>query len=550
MAQSDIDPRFLVDLNQQRYYFKITLYNGVDSPVELDYFMVDQLTIEETLHNWNTIATLVLRNEYEILERGSPENNQKPIYIFRHDARNKVNVRIFPVFNPETRIIVSENPAMWEINYDFVVYEIEDVPSNDLSKKKKKLYMWDERYQHFLERNIQWSTYYVAEERARQINESNPELARQILLDRTCRVGDAIKHLIQTACGENNLNSFDQKPLTVGWDPDRQYSSIDKPDLGVARFSETWDRGAEANELFYTSPATTNVLEDLFYLLKYFVSESSLKDNKLGLSGILQLNRYTKLWSLQSLDSFYKKSTSADGKSYGDDVIERLFIQTAENQTKGVGGNSPIPVFVSGEIINGRQINAGMSSIIFSYKFFHMSATDDLKLINKPVVNYKNNKSKWYIYGQDNSIESAKNILQKDIVSKLYSKNNSSALLNINKDKKNGLTTRLENIVVQSNSINVQTRNETVQDSIFLNQAIEFDSLGLTLRTPGKFISVEKNNLTENNAFEDRFIGQWLITRTTHNFYQDKYITNVVAVKVNSYSKINAFDSEKDKFKE
>ena len=68
MSQSDIDPRFLVDLNQQRYYFKITMYNGVDEPVEFDYFMVDQLNIEETLHNWNTTGVLVLRNEYEVIE--------------------------------------------------------------------------------------------------------------------------------------------------------------------------------------------------------------------------------------------------------------------------------------------------------------------------------------------------------------------------------------------------------------------------------------------------------------------------------------------------
>ena len=550
MAQSDIDPRFLVDLNQQRYYFKVTMYNGVDTPVELDYFMVDQLTIEETLHNWNTVATLVLRNEYEILERGSPENKQKPLYIFRHDARNKVNIRIFPVFSPESKIIVSEKPEIWEINYDFIIYEIEDIPSNDLSKKKKKLYLWDERYQHFIERNIQWSTYYVAEEISSQIKDNREEV-RQLLADRTCRVGDAIKHLIQTACGENSLNNLDQEPLTVGWDPDKQYSSIDKPDLRVARFSDVWDRGSEKNLLFYTSPATTNVIEDIYYLLRYYVSDNNLKDSKLGLSGILQLDRYTKKWSLQSLDSFYDKSTSTDGKKYGEKVIERLFIQTLdENNNNNIVGNSPTPAFISGEIIEGKQINAGMSSLIFSYKFFHMSAMDDLKLINKPVVTYKNNESLWYIYGQDNSIESVKNILQKDIIPKLYSQSNSSALLNINKDKKNGLNTQPEHIVVQSDSVNVYSRNDIVQDSIFLNQAIEFNSLGLTLRTPGKFISVEKNNPTENNAFEDRFTGQWLITRTSHNFYQDKYITNVVAVKVNSYNKINAYDTEKDNFKE
>ena len=550
MANSDIDPRFLVDINQQRYYFKVTMYNGVDSPVELDYFMIDQLNIEESLHNWNTIASLILRNEYEVLERGSPENKETPLYTFRHDARNKINVRIFPVFDFDQKIVVSQNPEVWEINYDFIVYNIEDLPANDLSKKKKKLYLWDERYQHFLERNIQWSTYYVSENLANQIKNS-PSQVKTLLRDRVCRVGDAIYHLIQTACSENDLNGENQQPLTVGWDPDKQNSSIDNPNLKVASFTEEWDRGSDLNQLFYTSPATTNVVEDLNYLLKYFVSEKNLKDSKLGLSALLLLDRYTKKWSLKSIDSIYSECTSRDGSSYGDDVIERFFIQSAiENSKANVGGNAPTPIFKTGDILKGNQINLGPSSLILSYKFIHMSSLDDLRLINKPIINYKNNESLWYIYGKDGSAENTKNILQKDFIPKLYKKSTSTPLLNINKDKKNGLITQPENIVVQSEAANVYTRNDMVRDSIFLNLAIEFDCPGLTLRTPGKFISVEREIPVENNTFEDRFAGQWLITRTSHSFYEDKYITNVVAVKINSYNNINAYNDSRDSFKE
>jgi hypothetical protein len=550
MARSDIDPRFFIDLNQQRYYFKITMYNGLDSPVEFTYPMVDQLTIEESLHSWNTVGCLVLRNEYEIIERGSPENNTPPLYTFRHDARNKVNVRIFPVFDPKSKIAVSTNPKVWEINYDFIVYNIEDVPANDLSKKKKKLYLWDERYQHFLERNIQWSTYYVAENLAKEIKD-NPEEANNILTDRVCRVGDAIYHLIQTACGENDINGTNQIPLTVGWDPDTPDNSISKPNLKVARFNQEWDRGSDLNLIFYTSPATTNVLEDLEYLLKYFVSEKNLKDNKLGLSALLLLDRYTKKWSLMSLDTLYDKCTSKDGKTYGENVIERFFIQsTTSNSKVKVGGNAPTPTFVRGEIINGNQINAGPSSLIYSYKFVQMSSLDDLLITNKPVVNYKNNESVWHIYGNDGKVENTENILQKDFIPKLYKTSTSMPLININKDKKNGLNTSMQNIVVQSDAAGVFTRNAMVMDSIFLNQAIEFDSQGLTIRTPGKFISIEREVPIENNTFENKFTGQWLITRTTHNFYQDKYTTNVVAVKINGYSHINAYADAIDKFNE
>ena len=45
---------FIASLNSHKYYFKITISNGdkATPPLELSYYMVEDLQIEETLFNW------------------------------------------------------------------------------------------------------------------------------------------------------------------------------------------------------------------------------------------------------------------------------------------------------------------------------------------------------------------------------------------------------------------------------------------------------------------------------------------------------------------
>ena len=89
-------------------------------------------------------------------------------------------------------------------------------------------------------------------------------------------------------------------------------------------------------------------------------------------------------------------------------------------------------------------------------------------------------------------------------------------------------------------------------NNLFLNQALEFTSKGLTIRTPGKFIILDrKSRLSEkNNDFEDKFVGQWLLSQVTHVFSKDTYLTNTISVKINTYRELAAFKPENDKFNE
>jgi hypothetical protein len=193
-----------------------------------------------------------------------------------------------------------------------------------------------------------------------------------------------------------------------------------------------------------------------------------------------------------------------------------------------------------------------MDSKILSYRFVNMSSADDIRIINRPVINYNNNKCLWNVYFEDNTPETVKNVFKTEFLPKLYKGKDSGVLIGLNKDKLNGLTTMLQHEVVQSDAVNVYARNDMVYYNLFLNQALEFTSKGLTIRTPGKFIILDrKSRLSEkNNDFEDKFVGQWLLSQVTHIFSKDTYLTNTISVKINTYRELAAFKPENDKFNE
>ena len=58
-----------------------------------------------------------------------------------------------------------------------------------------------------------------------------------------------------------------------------------------------------------------------------------------------------------------------------------------------------------------------------------------------------------------------------------------------------------------------------LKDFLMLNQALYFNATGLTIRTPGKFLFVDRDSSTaDKNPFDDKFLGQWLITKIVHYF--------------------------------
>lgn len=528
------DKSSLALIRDQYYNIRITMYNMIDkTPFVIPFKGVEGIVIEENLANWWAKGWIILKNDFEIIERGAKSSTKRmsveertsqsvsniidSLYVFRHDARNKINIRIFPVLGNKEPVPKED----WEMNYDFIIYDIEDMPSPNCVRKSKKLYFIDERYQLFSERNICWST--STHGPASQSSQTPWQLADK---QRTMNANMALASIIQAAAGRDPGNETRLSNYNVGYD---DAGSIDKPNLPLDNIDKSnWnsdgslDADTEA-AIMYTSPANSTVLDDLDYVLHF------TKGSDQG-PVFLRYGRSSgnKKWQLLSLTDFFSKSQQ----------IERLILQDGlESSAKVYIPRASVTTDKS-NIIN---FTSGRASLIKKYKFASMAAADDARIVNRPLHHYDFSTGEYSITHTNNRAVDVVNKL-KEIASKgLYnftggSKGRPQLLLNVNKTKSSGLSI-VNRLSVQDHGPSNLSQIQMIKDSIFLNQSLYFQTEGLTFRTPGKFVFVDRTDSNEFNAFDDKFLGQWFVTKVTHFFTPEQYLTDVVATKIDSYNK-------------
>jgi hypothetical protein len=550
-----LDSKFTVNLNDQFYHFKATLYNGVQK-IEIPQGFIELITIKESLLSWVTSGSLLLKNDLEFFERGDIDNTksyQGNIYTFRSDGRNRLNIRFFPIANINLEENIDTKFAEdWEINYDFAVVSIQDVSSTNGIEKFKQLEFVDERFQIFEESSILWSTRYLATRviaNQSGTNSTNPALLINAK-EGKCLIGASVKDFIQTVCNSPEIQDeesifTEQKELMIGFSEE---GSIEEPDISVAAFSKEWDEGSDTNYIFYTTPATYNVNDNLSYLLSnYIASDSYVRDGTEKyemnfLPGILRLHRYKKEWSLVGIDKIFEKASPNNNLQEG--CVETLTLQSITNTEDYPSVN--ITYDIGQSYVNGKLVNIHIpnTSIIYNYNIAPMSGVDDMSITNRPVVQYDIASSTWSIYCKQNSIEAVHTAVKEKIIkNNLYNGSRHEPLLSTNKAKLNGVNTKIQHTVHQTVAAQYASRNDMIMRSVFLNQAITFSAKGLTVRTPGKFINII-SNVDRLNDFEKKFNGQWLLTEVTHTINKDNgYTNNCIAVRVSSYTKLKTTDS-------
>lgn len=526
------DATYIHQIRDQYYHIEIWLYNQIEGeePFQVSFSYVDSLAIEEALINWPVKGWIVLKNYYEMFERGAlAVANGKEVsipkvkapYIFRSDGRNRISLKIYPVnvkFTQDNTRIISRTlqPELWEMNYDLVIYDIEDLPTQDPQRKLRKLYFHDERLQIMNEKNLEWST---------SLYGPNRGIIGTTDVQRTMPANLALRSIIKAAASKDS--NPENADLKVGYDDG---GSIDNPNIEFDNFGE-WDEGPSpessddgGNNILYTSPANSNANQDL----NYIYSNAVAKD---GYPVILDFGRWEndKKWHLRSLSSYFKNAEEYQ--------IERLLLEDNMDATTTPPYVARAP---SGNGSDTQNFISGIASRIKKYKFAPMVAADDMRLTNKPIYNYDFSKAQFNAFFEGNTVKDVTTKMEDLAKEGLYAYNQSGSqqiLLNVNKNKSSGLMT--------TNHFTPQTffpKNKTLlnmlNDALYLNQSLYFQAPGLTFRTPGKFIFVDRTTSSERNPFDDRFLGQWLMTRVVHLFTHDKYLCDVIAVKIDAFSKL------------
>lgn len=520
---------YIHQIRDQKYYIEILMYNQIDGekPLSVPFFFVDSLMIEESLQNWPTSGYIVLNTSFEIFSRGNStefftENSSvkkiKAPYIDRTDGRNKIAIKILPLASENDK--VQEKNSLfpkdkWEMSFDFVITDIQDLPTPNAQVKKRKYIFIDERYQILKERNLEWSSANLSV----KINNTNKKPYELTDSEKSINPNELLKEVIKLAGTNPNPNFNANDILYVGF---KEGENIDTPSIPFANFDDnTWDSGHPNNKIPYHTSASFSALDDMYSILPYCVASD-------GGPVILDFGRTTddKKWHLIPVLKYFE---DASGKQ-----IERLILEASSGFDEK---NKP---HVSRGPTDTGDVMSPIASRIQKYYFSPMVAADDNRITNSAISYYDHSTGSFHIKVKNNTADSVIQTLEKYANSGLYSfkkGRNAQILLNLNKTKQSGLMFETKQSYNGSFVYEDIKRNEMILDSIFLNQSICFQAYGLTIRSPGRFIFIDRMDF-DSNPFDDRFFGQWLITKVGHLFTQETYVTEVVAVKIDSFDKV------------
>jgi hypothetical protein len=513
-------------IGQQEYYFEVVMYNDIpgEKPFYVPFLMIDSLEINESLHTWITKGQITLNTQFESISRGNPNKANSGVdksniteiikapYIERTDGRNRVNIKIYP--NKDDKF--SEKPRKnWEINYDFIVTDIIDIDVDNVQNKKRMYKLIDERYQILLEKNLEWSTAIIASNKI-----GNTKKPYQLKDSEASLIpNDVLKEFLTIAGKDAKIS----EQIKIGFNDE---GSIDNPNITFNKIiDEKWEAGKSDNKMLYYSPANTNALEDMFYILARCT-------DKEGYPVILDYGRSVedKGWHLNPLSKYFEKSI--------DISVEKIELEIGTDAK-----SPPVPRGPENESTNIQNFYSAIASKIPKYRFSPMVSLDDNRITNSPLHYFNHATGEFVIKFAKNTAKRVIDTLKYFAEKGLYShKNNSNQsphiLLNLNKTKQIG--EMLRNEFSSSGQYIPETAplNQMILDAIFLNQIISFQTIGLTIRTPGVFINIYRSDANEPNPFDDRFLGQWLVIKTNHMFTQKDYKTEIIAVKIDSFSKI------------
>jgi hypothetical protein len=517
----------LYQINGQYYYIEVVFYNGVyDEPVNLPMGIIEEINIKETLNNWSTTGYITLQNDFQFLEKGLQSKNSVGVkqninfMCDRPDGRNKFCIRIHPVDldNSEQNDFIEKNLKDFEICHDFVVYDIQDLPTDNAEKKLKRYYFWDERYQLLLERNLEFSTALVAKK----------------LLNVQSFTDDTQRYIPANIALQEFLKEASKYPdgsdIKIGY---KKEGKINEPEFLMGSIDEeNWDVGNPENKIFYTSFANSKAIDDLNYIL-------SLCSDKDGFPVILDLGRSTedKKFKLISLKTYFDRSKV--------NQKEIISLYDTKDGSMFQDWKARGPEIKSDEYLV--NFSSGHASKITSYQFSPMVNIDDLNYQTSPLHYFDTDKGEFNIEFEKNTI---KNLITK-------AKEMCSGLFNLERDKKGQIL--IKNNKIKQNTAMIKNfysaikdvpktlpLTQMLKDFLFLNQALVFQTYGLTLRSPGNFITVESiHSSSEENDFWDKFLGQWMIVEVQHNFTPSVYSNIVTVNKVDSASLVYQIEDSK-----
>jgi hypothetical protein len=524
---------FDTKFNQTKHEFEIYLQNtstnsnGETFPINPN--AIVNLNINGTLSQWFTTGTLSFFYYPEAksgpidsrtgnrsgASTGLSVPNQNGFYVFSNDGNDLLRIRVTPKVDTSLpNSFPIKDTKHWTLSYLFSVYDMEDVDlppgaQNAASANLKclKVYFWDYWFQKLNTNILEYST--ALSEKADIEGDKTAGVHSNYGMIPT---GIAMKEII-----EQGLEGVASSPI------------------GSSR--DEWEDGA--SRIFYTAPAQTTAYESLTYVYEQHISSKG--SNNINDVSILVKEKGpgpydTGYLTLRPLQLFFQKSTS--GNAPGEWQIEHFFLQSYTDEQKPPGYysyNAPISNSVSDTV----DVKLPKYNTITNYRFVDIATILNSKeFCSSPVYSFDFLNRVFRTEFQNNTVYNAKSFITENYINRLYKTGGeSSFLINLDQDKENknlrpefslyGDTSPDGGLMRQLPGI-----QKLLYLGVFQNACINFRTLGLTHREPGRFIAIDKTEGVQSGPFEDRFFGQWLIIDIKHIFETELYYNDITAVRV------------------
>lgn len=559
----DILPEFTFDtkFNQLQHEVEIYLDNGATDqkarrfPINPN--SIVNLSIEETMADWsvNGSMSFFYNPEASIGEYDSRTGNrsnaqtglynpdQKSFFHFRNDGNDLLRIRITPKSGDTSNLAsvggndafnIQEDDKHWTLSYLFSIYDMEDIDlppgaQNAASATIKclKIYFWDCWYQKMITNTMQYSTAlsYKADIEA-DIQEGiyyNPG---------TIYTGQAMKEIIDLSLSQDSSQTNYSGNTVID-------SSLQFNYMPTAKDGEEWEQGAA--KIFYTAPAHATAYDSLMYIYDKHVS--SYEYNAVNDFAVITKERGPKAsdvgyLALKSVTSYFEKAgKSADAP--GEYQTEHYFLQSYSSEKNSATR------YLRGPISNSGSDKVDMKSLkynqITNYRFVDISAlTNTTQFCTTPVYSFDFKNRQFNVEFKDNSVETARTFISRNYIDNVYKTGNDNEklfLISLDKDKKSKNIKPAFSLYGDNKQIRQSSGlQKLLYLGLFHNMAINFRTLGLTSREPGRFISIDKTDGVEDGIFEDKFYGQWFIINVKHVIESELYYNDITAVKVHRFN--------------
>lgn len=503
----------VLNFNGQDYHFRVEFDNG-DRKITLNSRAMTELNISESFVDWFTSGWIIIDNAYDHFER-LPDFGDHPTapeidldYKYRGDGRDIIRIEIMPKLDDvgDTELPALDlKPEVWEIFLEGILYDVEELPGYTVESKQKRFYFWEKEYHLMLEKNVEFTTANVGANLGKAAHNLSND-------GRALRTGEALFELFKSV-----PELYQKTPSKVGE-------------------KENWAAGDEKNTIHYTSPANYKLIDDVNDLL---MAHTNSKEDDYDLC-FLKFNRRTKdgggmlpkIFTFESLSSFFNKAGIEKAGEYQTEVF------TLMDLNEGEGNVIPIAKTpTKSEIIGETNIRAIHKNEIPKYQFTEMSGLDSSELLAIfPVHTYNQNNGQFNIHVAENNPAAAKEYQSNQYTRKVGP--DSHPRMQLNTWKTDG--TNLKNVIGTGTKEARYAfgRNKILKSCLLNGAAITFEARGSTSRQAGRFMSIRKEKYNDND-FDDRLEGQYLMMGVTHhfNFKAQDYNNTIVGTKLHRHRK-------------